>query len=67
MSRVSIDEIKDGIVYNGFDYNLQVWVINGIVQNCNHPQSSDKGHGCCNARHLHGREISKIFGHEVRS
>lgn len=32
MSRQSSDEIKDGRVYNGFDYALQVWVINGICQ-----------------------------------
>ena len=32
MSRESVDEIRDGRVYNGFDYALQVWVINGIIQ-----------------------------------
>jgi hypothetical protein len=31
MSRVSSDEIKDGRVYNGYDYRLQVWVVNGII------------------------------------
>ena len=32
MSRQSTDEVKDGRVYNGFDYSLQVWVIDGIIQ-----------------------------------
>ena len=32
MSRMSGDEIKDGRVYNGFDYALQVWVQDGIIQ-----------------------------------
>ena len=32
MSRQSQDEIRDGRVYNGFDYALQVWVVEGIIQ-----------------------------------
>ena len=32
MSRMSGDEIRNGRVYNGFDYKLQVWVVNGIIQ-----------------------------------
>lgn len=24
---------RDGRVFNGFDYNLQVWVVDGVVQN----------------------------------
>ena len=32
MSRESGDEIRDGRVYNGFDYRLQVWVLDGIIQ-----------------------------------
>ena len=32
MSRESSDEIRDGRVYNGFDYALQVWVVDGIIQ-----------------------------------
>ena len=32
MSRESSDEIRDGRVYNGFDYKLQVWVIDGVIQ-----------------------------------
>jgi len=26
MSRTSVDEVVEGIVKNGFDYKLQVWV-----------------------------------------
>lgn len=32
MSRQSRDEIKRGRVYNGFDYALQTWVMDGIIQ-----------------------------------
>lgn len=65
--RTSVDETKNGIVWNGFDYDLQVWVRNGVIQNCGHPQNAEKGHGCCNARTLHGRMIFDVQGHEVRS
>jgi len=65
--RTSTDQLKNGIVWNGFDYTLQVWVLEGIIQNCGHPQNMSKGHGCCNARTLHGRKISETQGHEVRS
>lgn len=30
-----------------FNYTLQVWVIDGKVKECNHPQAM-KAQGCCN-------------------
>jgi hypothetical protein len=36
MSRSSRDHFRDGFVYNGFDYDVQAWVIDGIVQRCGH-------------------------------
>lgn len=55
MSRLSSDEIaNDGTIYNGFDYNLQAWVINGIV--------TDVG----NAKQYVGWRIQDVPGHEVR-
>ena len=30
--RQSSDEVRDGRVYNGFDYALQVWVVEGVIQ-----------------------------------
>jgi len=60
--RTSNDERKDGFVWNGFDYSLQVWVVNGVIQNCGHPENFLKGHGCCNARHLKDQVISQIQG-----
>ena len=57
MSRLSRDEMKDGKVFNGFDYDLQVWVIKGIVQRCGHPESMD----CqCNARIHAGKLLSEV-------
>ena len=31
MTPFSGDEIRDGRVWNGFDYKLQVWVVNGNI------------------------------------
>jgi len=61
MSRESSDEIRDGAVYNGYDYRLQVWVKDGQVQDCAHP-----GHCTCAARAFAGVSIANISGHEIR-
>jgi len=59
-------DIRDGAIYNGFDYELQVWIVDGIIQDCGHPRTPEKGHGCCNARRLHGRKVRDVQGREVR-
>jgi len=56
MSRLSRDEIApDGTIWNGFDYNVQVWVLKGICQYV-------EGAGGVHA----GRPIREVPGHEVR-
>ena len=47
-----------GNLLNGFDYDLQVWVCDGIIMNCSHPERMRPG--CCNADRLHGRKLSDI-------
>ena len=37
MTRVSGDDVRDGHVWNGFDYALQVWVVEGVVPPGNGP------------------------------
>lgn len=55
MSRVSGDELNtDGSILNGFDYNLQVWVKDGICE----PVGSGKEYA--------GQKVNEIPGHEVR-
>lgn len=54
--RNSSDEIRAEHVWNGYDYKLQVWIENGIIQDCNHPQSM-KDTGCCTSHTLAGRNI----------
>ncbi len=58
MSRVSGD-IRDtaGNVTHGFDYDLQVWVEEGIVLRCGHPEHMDCG---CNGRAWAGWELTMI-------
>lgn len=70
MSRLSGDVIKEGKVWHGFDYSLQVWVIDGRVQPCYHPTgcseiSPPAGH--CNARKYRNQLLSSIPGHEERT
>lgn len=66
MSRTGRDEIKDGYVWNGYDYSLQVWVVNGIVRDCSHPEEMKKG-DCCSAKRLAGQRITEIPGAEKRN
>lgn len=49
---------RHGRVWSGFDYDLQVWVVGGVVQICGHPESMRLGgKPCCNAYRLAGRKI----------
>ncbi len=61
MTRLSGDEIRFGHVWNGFDYDLQAWVVDGIIQDCGHP-SEMKARGCCNAHKLAGKKILEVMG-----
>jgi hypothetical protein len=61
MTRLSGDEIRDGRVWNGFDYELQLWVVNGIIQHCGHPDTMRSAKNfCCNAYRLAGRSIVDV-------
>ena len=55
MSRESTNIEVNGVVKNGFDYNLQVWVEDYIIQECGHPESM--GSDCCNQRIYKGKDI----------
>lgn len=60
--RASVNEIGEhGAIHNGYDYQIQVWVLGGIVQPCGHP-AVDCG---CNARRYAGQAIVAIPFHEV--
>lgn len=57
MSRESVNEIIGGKVWNGFDYGLQVWVVEGEIQNCGHREEMSCG---CTARKLAGQMICDV-------
>lgn len=63
MTRTSTDEIRRGRVWNGYDYALQVWVRNGLIQDCGHPRAWTD---CCNARRLREHRIDLEPGAERR-
>lgn len=52
---------KSGIppkFHYSFDYRLQVWTVDGIVQMCDHPARMREHGPCCNAARLAGRRVS---------
>ena len=68
MTRLSGDEIRFGRVWNGFDYELQVWVANGITQRCGHRKTMRSV--CppsCNAYRLAGQSILDIPNAQIRT
>lgn len=57
--RESRNEMKDGKLVNGFDYDLQVWVIDGVIQECGHPTNMQD---VCNACKYQGKKLSDVKG-----
>ena len=58
MTRLSGDELRDGDVWNGFDYALQVWVVDGVAQSLRAPGGDARARApCCPALRLAGRRI----------
>ncbi|GEM_PF-2659318 len=69
MTRSSPDELHPGTgrIWNGFDYQLQVWVRNGIVQPCGHPARMRTSGPCCAQHAYAGRSILEIDGADART
>jgi hypothetical protein len=64
MTRTSNNQYgPSGALLNGFDYDVQVWVKNGIVQNCGH--IGQQSEPCCNARRYAGLRLTQAFAHEA--
>lgn len=62
MSRTSSDQYVNKRLVNGFDYKNQAWVINGIYQDCNHPQ--DMGCSCYGRLHK-GQQAQEASDQEI--
>jgi hypothetical protein len=53
--RESNDELdSEGRLFNGYDYELQVWVVEGRVQPCGHPRKIERAGPCCTADRYQG-------------
>ena len=65
--RTSSDEVSAaGLVINGYDYDLQVWVQRGVIQPCAHPLTMRRHGPCCSQNQLAGLMIADVPGHEIR-
>jgi hypothetical protein len=60
---LSNDEVISGAIWNGFDYNLQVWVKDGVIMGCGHPETMKD---CCNGRKYADQMIVDVNGRENR-
>jgi hypothetical protein len=43
MSRTSDNEYRDGLLFNGYDYDHQAWVKDGLYVRCGHPEPAPCG------------------------
>jgi hypothetical protein len=66
VTRLSGDELRDGYVWNGFDYALQVWIVEGVVQRCGHPPAMSLSAPCCAALAIADQWIDRIPGAQRR-
>ncbi len=59
MSRTSNDQYDTaGALVNGYDYTMQVWVVDYIIQNCEHPERMQaQCQRICTGRKLAGTDI----------
>lgn len=59
---ISGDQVdSQGVVVNGYDYNLQVWVSDYRVRVCGHPESMrEDGKLCCDAWLYQSTDIRDI-------
>ncbi len=46
--------LVNGVTHTGYDYALQVWVRNFLIQRCGHVGNMDCG---CNGRRFMGRDV----------
>jgi hypothetical protein len=48
-----------GEVVNGYDYGLQAWVTDGIIETCGHPETMRRNGPCCNANRFQGLPLAE--------
>ena len=62
MSRQSNNDYdENGTLRNGFDYDLQVWVVDYLIPDCKHPREMKvNGSCCCQQDRLKGNDTRKM-------
>lgn len=63
--RTSRDDYKDGLTYNGYDYDLQTWVMDGIIMDCSHTKiRTERNYEFCEfncaSNQNAGRKLSEV-------
>jgi hypothetical protein len=56
MSRTGSDQLKDGLLFNGYDYENQAWVKDGKYIRCGHPEDMECN---CYGREHEGEIVKK--------
>ncbi len=60
--RYSTNEIDtNNIIRNGFNYDLQIWIEDYIIQDCGHRGGNTPELPCCNARKYRNKDIRDIL------
>lgn len=56
------EQLKQGKEFVAFDYDLQVWMVNGVIKDCNHPESMKNGicNKTCNAHIYAGKHRNDV-------
>jgi hypothetical protein len=60
LMRLSTNQMRDGKLWNGYDYELQAWVLAGVYQDCGHTDALrlEWGGQCCAAHELAGKRVA---------
>jgi hypothetical protein len=61
VSRTSNDEYRNGLLFNGYDYTQQAWVVDGVYFTCGHSKPNPltgKATSCTCYGRLHEGEPS---------
>ena len=66
MTRLTGDELRNGVVWTGFDDARQVWVVDGLGPARGHPLTRVRSGPCCAAFARAGRRIDEIPGAQRR-
>lgn len=62
VSRTSADEYRNGVLWNGYDYTNQAWVVDGKYVRCGHQSTGPYATACTCYGRMHEGEDCKEVG-----